>query len=160
MKKKTNLTRDDWLEVALESMLEGGVDVVKVLPLSKKLKVTRGSFYWHFKDRDELLASMLDFWEREMVLTVINRVGAFVSTGGHNGKEALYELMRVITSEGLDRHDHAVRAWALYDDKAAAVLKRVDKKRLDFIKKLFLQSGFTDEQADVRCRMLTSLGAS
>ena len=69
--RRNSLGQDDWLNAALESLNEKGIDAVKVLPLSHKLGVTRGSFYWHFKDREDLLRQMLEYWERELTDVVI-----------------------------------------------------------------------------------------
>ena len=57
-----NLGADDWVEAAFDAMAEGGIDAVRIEPLAKQLGVTRGSFYWHFADRDRLYLAMLRKW--------------------------------------------------------------------------------------------------
>ncbi|MDH3909258.1 MAG: TetR/AcrR family transcriptional regulator, partial [Gammaproteobacteria bacterium] len=71
MPPKKSLTKDDWLRAAMELLRTRGVGGVRVLTLAQELRVSRGSFYWHFDDRQYLLDSMLDWWEREMTDTVI-----------------------------------------------------------------------------------------
>ena len=65
------LTRDEWLAAAMELLRTRGIGGVRILPLAKQLGVSRGSFYWHFEDHDDLLRSMLDWWDHEMTDAVI-----------------------------------------------------------------------------------------
>lgn len=62
--KNTRLTATDWLDIALQVLAEGGFNAVAVEPLAKKLGVTKGSFYWHFKNRSILVTELLKFWEQ------------------------------------------------------------------------------------------------
>ena len=71
------LTKDDWLGEAMELLRSQGVGGVRILTLAKSLQVSRGSFYWHFRDRRDLLDHMLDWWDRQMTDTVIE----FTRTG-------------------------------------------------------------------------------
>ena len=71
MPSKKTTTKDDWLRAAMELLRTRGIGGVRVLTLAQNLRVSRGSFYWHFEDRQDLLRSMLDWWEREMTDTVI-----------------------------------------------------------------------------------------
>ena len=103
----SSLSKEDWLRVALDVLNERGVDSVKVLPLSKALGVTRGSFYWHFKDRDDLLKQMLEYWEWELTDTVIQHAKAL--DGSANDK--LRDVVTNVLYQSLDRYDTAVRAW-------------------------------------------------
>ncbi len=67
------LSRRDWVVAALAALSQGGVAAVKVDRLATRLKVTRGSFYWHFKAHADLLGAMLDFWENELTGDLIGQ---------------------------------------------------------------------------------------
>ena len=69
--ERKQLARDDWLKAAL-NQCTAGIDTVKVAPLAEQLGVTTGSFYWHFKNRRELLEAMLEYWEREMTVVALD----------------------------------------------------------------------------------------
>ena len=67
-------SRGDWIDVAQDSLVEEGIDAVRITRLAEDLGVTRGSFYWHFKDRDELLTCLIERWERKNTAAVLNAV--------------------------------------------------------------------------------------
>src|SRR5215207_10401271 len=70
----TRTPRSSWIDHGLRALSAGGPDAVRVEPLARALGVTKGGFYWHFDDRDGLLAAMLDTWERTVVDEVVDRV--------------------------------------------------------------------------------------
>ena len=70
-KQRGSLTREDWLNAALEALEESGVGGIKVLSVAKRLGASRGSFYWHFQDQRDLLQSVLEYWDRWSTDTVI-----------------------------------------------------------------------------------------
>jgi AcrR family transcriptional regulator len=143
------LGRADWLAAALSALEEGGLGAVKVLPLATKLKASRGSFYWHFRDRDDLLRSVLDYWDTEITDAVIER--SMMGVG--EPRERLRKLANEVIGERRGRYDPAIRAWAHHDREAAAVVQRVDRKRLAYLKSLFLGLGFDAEEAEARSRL-------
>lgn len=145
------LSRDDWLAAALEALEESGLGGVKVLPVAKRLGVSRGSFYWHFRDQRDLLDSVLDYWERWSTDTAIE---ALAQLSNRDAKERVWLLMSKVVEERLASHDPAIRAWALYDKKAARVVRRVDRRRLETVAGLFREAGFSEEQAAMRARLL------
>ncbi len=151
MASRTTLTREAWLEAALEALDEGGMDAVKVLPLAKRLGTTRGSFYWHFQDRADLVASVLEHWERWSTDAVIE---GLASASHLDPKERIWVLMERVVKDELSAHDPAIRAWALYDEDAARVVRRVDRKRLRTVTGLFRDAGFSEDQAAARTRLL------
>ena len=67
-------SRKSWLEAALQALARGGIDRVRVESLAKDLGVTKGSFYWHFKDREQFFDEMLSFWAEQSTQTVITNV--------------------------------------------------------------------------------------
>jgi AcrR family transcriptional regulator len=146
---RKQLSREAWLDEALRALDEGGLGGVKVLPLARRLGVSRGSFYWHFRDREDLLRSLLDYWDTELTDAVIERAAELRG----DARERLWALMQEVVERRQGRYDPAVRAWALHAPVAAAVVRRVDRKRLSFLKRLFKEMGFGQEQAEARARL-------
>ncbi len=148
-KRKKRLSREDWLKAALE-LCTVGIDQVKVAPLAATLGVTTGSFYWHFKNRQQLLEGLLEFWEHEKTDVAIDKTRRFQ---GPPADRILF-LMQEITKLNLARYDLPIWVWAQSDSKASAVFTRVLRKRFSFVSALFAQAGFSREQAEVRARLM------
>jgi len=148
--KKKTLTKDDWLRAAMEMLRTRGIGGVRVLPLAKELSVSRGSFYWHFEDLQDLKDSMLDWWDRELTDPVIELAGAI---GGSAQKRLLAVGEDVLTADR-GRYEWAIRSWAEDDKKAAKVLRRVVRKRLDLITGLFADAGFSPAEARSRAEIM------
>jgi AcrR family transcriptional regulator len=150
MSGKGNLTKDDWLNAAMELLRTRGIGGVRVLTLAKILRVSRGSFYWHFEDHDDLLRSMLDWWDREMTDTVIR-----VANDSHgNPARRLMAVAEDVLRFDRNRYDAAIRTWAADDKRAAKTLKHVVNKRLDYITSLFREAGFSPAEARARGDLL------
>jgi AcrR family transcriptional regulator len=150
------LGRQDWIEVGLVVLAESGVEAVRVEPLAKRMKVTKGSFYWHFKDRNDLLDAILAQWVEVDTDRVIERVNQL----DVDPKTKLLHLFELAIADdsltpGLadGSIENAIRAWATNDAKVAAVLEQVDRQRLDYTKDLFLEIGFPEVEALVRARL-------
>ena len=148
-KERMQLARDDWLRAALKQCA-AGIDTVKVAPLAEQLEVTTGSFYWHFKNRRELLDGLLEYWEHEMTDVALN------AAKRHRGPPAkrILDLMNTVMSKGLARYDLPIGQWAQTDASASRVFKRVLKKRFSTVAWMFSQAGFSREQAEIRARMM------
>ena len=146
--KSSRLHREDWLEHALEVLRESGITGLRVEPLARSLGVTTGSFYWHFKDRQDLLHSVLDHWAENMAQAVETR------TDTDDPQADLETLLTEITREDRNRYEIAVRNWATFDNYASDVVGRVDACRLKYCLSLFGRLGFSEEQANIRARML------
>jgi len=136
-----SLTEADWLRAAQAVLADAGVDAVRVEPLAKSLGVTKGSFYWHFKDRDALLEGMLSDWRRRAVLGVIRRVERKDDTP----LERLRRLMHYPVSENSSSIgislELALRLWAKRDRRAKAAVEEVDEHRLAYIADLLESLG-------------------
>ena len=148
-RRRRSLTRADWLSAALRALERGGLDAVRVLPLSAAVGATRGSFYWHFRDRAELLAMMLEYWELEFTDAVLVHVRA--TPGGP--RERFRALLEDVLLGRRGRYDPAIRAWALHDGAVARIVRRVDRRRLAFMKSLFYEMGFGSAEAAARARL-------
>ncbi len=150
MPPKKSLTRNDWLRAAIETLRTQGIGGVHVLPLAKKLRVSRGSFYWHFEDLKDLRDAMLDWWDREMTESVIELANA---TRGSAEKRLIAAGENILTAHR-NRYELAIRSWAEDDKKAAKVLRRVIRKRLDYITSLFAEAGFSPAEARARGELM------
>jgi AcrR family transcriptional regulator len=118
--------------------------------LAQNLHVSRGSFYWHFEDRRDLLTSMLDWWDRKMTDTVIE-----LGEAGHTSpQKRLMKIAEHILATDLNRYDPAVRSWALGDKEAKKALRRVIRKRLRYVSGLFEEAGFSPAEARARGDLL------
>lgn len=144
----SNLTRQDWIQQGLKTLAETGVESVRVEPLAKLMGVTKGSFYWHFKNREDLLAAILQEWVDLQTANIIKQVEA---TESDAKTKLLYLFELAIQDDG--REENAIRAWATNDPKTADVLAQVDRQRLKYTTNLFLQIGFTPLAAKVRAQM-------
>ena len=147
--KSRRLARDDWLKAAL-LMCDTGIDNVKVAPLAEQLGVTTGSFYWHFKNRRELLDALLGYWERAMTDNAIEAAREFPGPA----VDRIFYIMDTVMSDKLARYDLPIWLWSQSDVKASRVFKRVLKKRFEFAAWMFGQAGFSREQAEIRGRMM------
>jgi AcrR family transcriptional regulator len=133
----SRFNRDDWAEAALEVLASGGVAAVSIEPLAQSLGTTKGSFYWHFKARKELVEAALTLWEQRSTEQVIARVE---SSGG-----SAEERIRLLFSWVFDPHSLTgvdVRLLTHADDPLVrAALDRVTRRRIDFVAKLLRQAG-------------------
>ncbi|MBB4892953.1 AcrR family transcriptional regulator [Streptomyces olivoverticillatus] len=148
MAAPTRTPRSTWIEAGLRALATGGPDAVRVEPLAKELGVTRGGFYWHFKDRGALLEEMLDTWERMSTDEAIERV----ETEGGDARDKVRRAGALTFSDTLLPIDLAVRDWARRDPAVAERLRRVDNRRMDYARSLF--STFCGDQDDVEARSL------
>lgn len=129
-----DLSRNDWLKAARLGLLTGGVEAVRVEKLARNLRVTKGSFYWHFKDREELLDLLLREWEEELLKDIIPRLN------GRRGREALRMLLRLMVArvplgeEGILPSDAAMFTWASVSPVVAQRVNRAERKRIHLLK--------------------------
>jgi AcrR family transcriptional regulator len=148
----SKLGRQDWLEIGIQTLVERGIDAVRIDPLAKLLNVTRGSFYWHFKNRDDLLAEILQEWEARNTQSVIEQI-----EGLNSPPSAKLLSLFEIAAEDDDRLEKAVRVWSVNDARAAEVIDRIDRQRLEYLQNLFLQLGFSEIDAKVRAQIVYSV---
>nr|WP_321832466.1 TetR/AcrR family transcriptional regulator [Thalassovita sp.] len=137
-----------WLEAAYDMLTESGVDAVKIMPLAKRLGVSRTSFYWHFKDRDELLEAMIHRWEQKNTGNLVARTEAYAESIA----EALFNLFDCWLDGDLfdARLDLAIRNWARNDAALQVRLDAEDAKRKEAMAAMFLRFDYDADQAEVR----------
>ena len=150
----TRTPRSSWIEEGLRALGVGGPDAVRIEALAQELGVTRGGFYWHFEDRRALLEEMLDAWERVAIDEAIDRV----EREGGDARAKLRRLFALASSRaasGLGRIDLAIRDWARRDRAVARRLRRVDNRRMEYMRSLF--SAFCPDEDEVEARCLLAL---
>ena len=143
------LSRKDWLALALDTVSREGGSKLRVDHLVRSLGVTKGSFYWHFKDRDDFIRCLADHWARISTKVVRDEVSNIEGGAG----DRLYRLMEIVTREDLGRYDMVMRSWATQEPAVATVVKEVDATRLDFVRSLFAELGFHGQQLESRTRI-------
>jgi AcrR family transcriptional regulator len=148
MAAPTRTPRQRWIEEALQALAQGGPDAVRIEPLAKSLGVTRGGFYWHFEDRGALLGEMLDTWERVATDEVIERV----ERKGGDPRAKVRRAGALTFSDDLLPIDLAVRAWSRHDPDVAERLRRVDNRRMGYLRGLF--GAFCSDEAEIEARSM------
>jgi AcrR family transcriptional regulator len=148
----SKLGRQDWLNIGIQTLIEKGIEAVRVEPLAKLLNVTRGSFYWHFKNRDDLLEEILREWETRNTKSIIEQIEGLNSS-------PIAKLLSLVEIAAEDNNflEKAVRVWSFNDDRAAVAIARVDEQRLDYLQNLFLQLGFSEIDSKVRAQIAYSV---
>lgn len=143
---------DVWLGAAYESLLEAGVDAVKIQPLAKKLNLSRTSFYWFFKDREELLDALVIRWREKNTGNLIKQAEAYAETVA----EAMLNVFDCWLDSSLfdSQFEFAVRSWAIQSPEILAEVQRADQQRLEALTRMFLRFGQKEARADVRARTI------
>lgn len=149
----TRTRRDQWVEVGLRALAAGGPDAVRVESLAQVLGVTKGGFYGHFADRSALLAEMLDTWERRSTDDVVRQVD-----GERGDARAKIRRAGALTlSRDLLPVDLAVRDWSRRDPTVAERLRRVDNRRMDYLRSLFAEFCPAPDEVEARSMLAFSL---
>jgi AcrR family transcriptional regulator len=145
-------TPDLWLDAAYDLLVEGGVEAVKVMPLAQRLGLSRTSFYWHFPDREALLAGLVDRWQAKNTGNLVARCEAPSATV----TEAMLNLFDAWVDPGLfdSQLEFAMRTWGLTDRGVEAALTAADATRVAAITALFRRYGYAETEADTRARTL------
>ena len=143
---------EGWLEAAYESLLESGVDFVKILPLAKKLNLSRTSFYWFFKDREELLLALVAKWRDKNTGNLVRQSEAYAESVA----EAMLNVFDCWIDNSLfdSQFEFAVRSWALQSDSILAEVQQADQARLAALSRMFVRFGHEEVSADVRARTI------
>ncbi|MBB3190257.1 TetR/AcrR family transcriptional regulator [Halomonas cerina] len=151
-------SREAWLDAAFALLLESGVDSVRILPLAKRLNVSRTSFYWFFKDREALLEALIDRWREKNTQCLIRQTEAYA--------DSIVEAILNVFDCWLDpdlfdsQLEFAIRSWALQSDQVAREVDAADEKRIEALTRMFVQHGYEALAANVRGRTiyLTQIG--
>ena len=145
-------TQEDWLKLALDTLIRDGIDRVKIQVMAKQLNVSRSSFYWFFKSPQDLNDQMLDYWLAKNTGPIIQRALRPAQTIA----EAILNVFECWANEDLfdPRLDIAIRLWARRDPAVLAVVTSADQQRLDALTGMFSRHGYPADEALVRARVL------
>ena len=122
---------------------------IKIEALARRLNVNKAGFYWHFKDRNDLLDQLLDYWEDEYTKVVTENT----ILSNLPPTDRLLAVMNMIYDHRLTELDVHFSAWALKDPVAARKVQKVIRLRLEYLKGIFIEAGFTESEASMRARL-------
>jgi AcrR family transcriptional regulator len=148
------LDRRGWVDAGIEILSSKSVDAVRVEVLARALNISKGSFYWHFKNREDLLDGMLEEWEARQGDWNIGGEGV------SNPVERWARLFELLSQPGYARLEMAISSWARQDGKVAVRVANADRKRSAYLSRVFREIGFTASQATewANAAMLLYLG--
>ncbi len=154
----TRTPRGAWIEEGLRALASGGPEAVRIEPLAQALGVTKGGFYGYFGNRGALLTEMLDTWERDVAEAVIEQV----ESGGGDARAKLERLFTIASSGAAGpatgvAAELAIRDWARRDEDVAQRLRRVDNRRMDYLRSLFGALCTDADEVEVRCMLTLSV---
>jgi len=145
-----SLDASAWLEVAFDALAAGGIDAVRIEPLARALGVTRGSFYWHFKDREALYKAMLKEWRERASYMIFNRLERSTESAGTRLERLLALPFSSPRSARGAAIELAVRLWSRRDKGAAKAVRHIDRVRLEYFTKLMQEHGVAASDAKQR----------
>lgn len=145
-------SRDGWLEAGYQALIDNGIDAVKILPLAKRLNLSRTSFYWFFEDREALLSALLDGWQQRTTRPLIESAAQYAETRA----EAMLNVLTCFLAPGVfdSRLEFAVRSWSLQDENVASRIKAADQARLEALTRMLSHWGIPPDEADIRARTI------
>jgi AcrR family transcriptional regulator len=146
--RSSRLSREAWLAQALDVLARNGNAKLRVETIAAALGVTTGSFYWHFKDRDEFLESLVRYWGTMSTDPVIEHV----SNLHGDARQRLTALTDLVMREDYAQFDVSVRAWAAQEPAIQPLVIEVDRRRLAFVRSLFAELGFEGSELEMRTR--------
>ena len=151
----TRLERSDWIRAAMQVLASDGRDAVRVENLANKLRISKGSFYWHFRNRNDLLEAMLEAWESGQTDWNVDEREVHRDPAGRWAN--LLELLSRATQGSLDV---AIFSWAREDEKVGRRVSEIEKRRAAHLRQVFREIGFTSAQAEEwsEAAMLVYLG--
>lgn len=153
LEKRARLSREEWLKEALEVLNTQGSAKLHIAELSRALGVSKGSFYWHFKDRTDFTQAIVEYWDRTFTRNVKQ---AAIAAGGPPEERLLFVLRRVM-EEDLTAYDAIFDAWAAHQPEIRPGVTRVHRFRHRYIKSLFAELGFEAEDLVLRTQLFMGL---
>ena len=152
--QRPTLSPEDWTRAATEVLVDQGIDHVRVDVLAGQLQVTRGSFYWHFRDREALLRSVLQTWREQATIQLTERLEKAHEDPREQLKDVLSLPFRGRAATRAARIELAIRAWARRDEMARFAVEEADGARIGYIAQIFSALGFSMKEARHRAFLL------
>jgi AcrR family transcriptional regulator len=146
------LSRDDWIAAGQAVLCDVGIAGLRLSALTRRLRVSTGSFYHHFIDMEDYLAALARHFSEADVRSILER-----ATAGANGPlSRIRRLASISLDSPIFRLDRAMRVWATSDARAAASIKASERLVLGFLTDAFAELGFARGDAALRAHLLLS----
>jgi AcrR family transcriptional regulator len=148
-KMRGRATREQWLAAALKALHKEGPKGINIQALAARLEISKTSFYWHFKNKSELIDALIDFWVRELteVVTLDRELLELPP------RERLLKTMEMIDQFDLAHYDLAFRVWARTAPRVNEALRKVNKLRMEFARSMFTEIGFEGDELSTRAAL-------
>jgi len=147
--KKKGVSKEQWLVKALDMLETNGFNAVNIEKLAKQLNTSRSGFYYHFKNRKDLLQHLLSYWAEEYTSVITDSQ----DMKNLDPEQRLRTTMEIVREKKLPRYDLAMTAWAKVDPLVDKIVKRVIEMRLDFTRSIFEEMGFIGDELEMRSRL-------
>jgi len=149
--ERTQLQRFDWLQQALEIFVAEGIDAVRITCLANDLGVTRGSFYWHFQNREDLIDSLVRYWKDKNTAAIIDSISESASLA-----DGILRFFETCIDAALfdPRLDLAIREWARRSTEIHSLVDSEDASRIEALRSFYERHGYPMPQALIRARVL------
>jgi AcrR family transcriptional regulator len=149
--RKTQLGKDDWIRVAKTILIKQGIAEVKIEKIAAKLKVTIGSFYWHFKGRAELHDAIIADW-------LATNTKPLEEAVAHAGDDPRHQYLAFFGVWVLERnfdpaYDNAVRVWSHSSQHVALIVTKVESERIKILHGIMKRFGYANDEAMMRARV-------
>ncbi len=143
------ISKAQWLEKGLEALGTEGASALTIEKLARSLGIARAGFYWHFKNRDDLMKQLLDYWIEEMTAAIT----ADESVLALDPQTRLISAAEIVADQKLSRYDLAIRQWALREVRVMRIVKKVNRMRMEFARGAFGELGFTGDELEMRAML-------
>jgi AcrR family transcriptional regulator len=156
IRRTSRVSKQQWLAKALEVFIQKGEPGINIELLAREIGVAKAGFYWHFKDRADLLLQFIDYWSDEYTGVITNNVAVLELPAA----ERLLTIMEMIEEHdlaGLDLHFHV---WARKDANVARKVQKVIRERLDYLRNTFAELGFSGDEVEMRARLFLAYEAN
>lgn len=149
--RQSRLSGDDWVEAALDVLVQDGIEAVQITALSRKLGVTRGSFYWHFDSREDLLDALLAEWQARNTGVMVEAIADAATLD-----DGILSLFAIWTDHTRfdPQLDQAIRDWARYADALRGTVQTEDDARVAAIAEFFQRHDYEPTEAFIRARVI------
>ena len=144
--EKQRFSREDFLEEALAILSEEGYRLLTIDKICDRMHVSRGSFYWHFKNRSDFNVAIIEYWEQKSTTAFLKNVNAIAGSP----EQRLGALLELVISSGYCKYELPMRLWAMREDATKKVLQRIDSTRYGMVRSLFSEMGFTGDDLEMR----------
>ena len=149
LNKNKGVSKGQWIVKALETLRTEGFEAIKIDRLAKQLGISRSGFYYHFKDRQDLLQHLLDYWANEFTAVITDSL----EMKKLDAEKRLIITMKMVKDKKLAQYDLAMAGWAKVDPLVAAIVKKVVTMRLNYVRLIFKELGFRGDELEMRARL-------